>query len=281
MQLSLPNRFAERRPELFVTTVGPYATRAGGGSGRGYEGMATILGLWAHPDDEVFVSGGLMARAVQRGDRVVCIHMTRGEAGLCFRQRSAPGVLALIRQRELEASLARLGVEEQRFFDYPDGGLHEVPPDEAIARIGDAIADVQPDVMVTFGPDGFTGHPDHVALSEWVTEALTSWDNRTSLYHAAVSHGWSDSITARLGEVDFFWPGNPMPGPVSDVSLQLDDDVLSLKMEALRAHASQMKPLFDAYGDEFMREIARTEHFRLAPARAPSTHRRQAFPASA
>ena len=48
--------------------------------------MKTILGIWAHPDDEVFVSGGLMADAVRRGDRVVSLHLTRGEAGLYYRQ---------------------------------------------------------------------------------------------------------------------------------------------------------------------------------------------------
>jgi LmbE family N-acetylglucosaminyl deacetylase len=244
--------------------------------------MATILGLWAHPDDEVFVSGGLMARAARRGDRVVCIHMTHGEAGLSFRRRSAPGVLASVRQRELEASLARLGVEEQRFFDYPDGHLTEVASEEAIARIHDAMGEMQPDVIVTFGPDGFTGHPDHVSLSAWVSGALARLNDRqASLYHAAMSHGWNDSFTARLREVDFFWPGHPMLGPVSDVTLQLDDELLAVKIAALRDHASQMKPLFDAYGDDFMRAIARTEHFRLASVPASSAHRLQTFPASA
>jgi LmbE family N-acetylglucosaminyl deacetylase len=47
--------------------------------------------------------------------------------------------------------------------------------------------------------------------------------------------------------------------------LKLDDELLDIKVEALRAHASQMQPLFDAYGDEFMRAVAATEHFRLGP----------------
>ncbi|MGH2751031.1 MAG: PIG-L family deacetylase [Actinomycetota bacterium] len=52
--------------------------------------MTTTLGIWAHPDDEVFVSGGLLADAARRGERVVCIHMTSGEAGLYYRRPRPP-----------------------------------------------------------------------------------------------------------------------------------------------------------------------------------------------
>ncbi|MGH2756639.1 MAG: PIG-L deacetylase family protein [Actinomycetota bacterium] len=236
--------------------------------------MTTILGIWAHPDDEVFVSGGLMAEAVRRGDRVVCIHMTAGEAGLSYRQRSRAETLAVLRRRELEASLARLGVEEQSFFGYPDGRLTEVPSKEAVARIHNTLVHLEPDVIVTFGADGFTGHPDHRALSQWVTAAVDRWDNReTRLYHSAVTNGWKDAFAAPLNEFDFFWPGYPVLTPNSDVVFKLDDELLGAKVEALREHASQMKPFFDAYGDEFMRAVAATEHFRLDP-RIASPHGR-------
>jgi LmbE family N-acetylglucosaminyl deacetylase len=243
--------------------------------------MTTILGIWAHPDDEVFVSGGLMADAVRRGDRVVCIHMTRGEAGLSYRHRCPPETLASIRQRELEASLVRLGVEEQRFFGYPDGRLAEVNSEEAIALIHDVFMELQPDVILTFGPDGFTGHPDHKSLSAWVTSALDRWSKRqTRVYHAAVSHDWKDSFAAPLSEFDFFWPGHPILSPHSDVTLNLDDELLATKVEALREHASQMKPLFDAYGDEFMHAIAATEHFRLGSTHPSCSNRHRMFSAN-
>src|SRR3712207_3858502 len=101
--------------------------------------MRTILGIWAHPDDEVFASGGLMADAVRRGDRVVCLHLTRGEAGLYFRQAWPARDLASVRTAELEACLSRLGVEEQRFLDLPDGGLCTVSWDEVVVRLHDEL----------------------------------------------------------------------------------------------------------------------------------------------
>jgi len=119
-------------------------------------------------------------------------------------------------------------------------------------------------VIVTFGPDGFTGHPDHKSLSAWVTEALRLWNKpQVRLYHAAVSRGWRDSFVPALNEFDFFWHGHPIVSVHSDVTLKLDDEVLAAKIDALRAHASQMKPLFDSYGDGFMRAMAATEHFGL------------------
>lgn len=225
--------------------------------------MSTILGIWAHPDDEVFVSGGIMADAIRRGDRVVCLHMTRGEAGLCYRQPSAPETLAQLRRGELEASLARLGVEEQHSFDFPDGNLAAVPRTDAVARLHDALVEVRPDVILTFGSDGFTGHPDHRSLSSWVTSAVRLWNvPRARLYHAVVPHAWKECFVPRLNEFDFFWPGFPVMPERHEVTLELDDELLDAKIEALRAHSSQMQPLFDAYGDEFMRAVAATEHFR-------------------
>jgi LmbE family N-acetylglucosaminyl deacetylase len=228
--------------------------------------MKTILGIWAHPDDEVFVSGGLMADAVRRGDRVVCVHMTRGEAGLSYRQHCSPETLAFLRQTELEACLARLGVTEQRFFDYPDGRLARVPSGEAIVRLHDVLAEVRPDQILTFGSDGFTGHPDHKSLSAWVTAAVRLWNKpKTRLYQAEVPSDWKKSFVPRLNEFDFFWPGYPLTSARSEMALKLDDELVDIKVEALREHASQMQPLFDAYGDEFMRAIAATEHFRFGP----------------
>lgn len=228
--------------------------------------MRTILGIWAHPDDEVFTSAGFMSDAVARGDRVVCLHMTRGEAGLYHRDPCSPEQLASVREQELAAALDRLGVTEQRFFDYPDGRLAMVAGEEAIVRLHDALVEVEPDVILTFGADGFTGHPDHQILSRWVTTATRLWNRREArLLHATVPHQWPDSVVPRLNEFDFFWPGYPRASAGSDVVLRLDERTLGLKLEALRAHASQMEPLFDAYGDGFLRAVAATEVFRCGP----------------
>jgi LmbE family N-acetylglucosaminyl deacetylase len=226
--------------------------------------MSTMLGIWAHPDDEVFVAGGLLADAARRGDRVVCIHMTIGEAGLCFGGPSTPTTVADTRRRELEASLACLGVEEQRFFGHPDGRLSQVPEVDAVARVHDLFVELQPDEIVTFGRDGFTGHPDHRVLSAWVQAATDSWNQPgTRLHEVVMSTGWREAFVPALNEFDAFWPGHPVAYARPDVTLELDEELVDAKLEALRAHASQMTHLFDAYGDTFMRALASRESFRV------------------
>ena len=222
--------------------------------------MKTILGIWAHPDDEAFTSGGLMADAVRRGDRVVCLHLTRGEAGLYHRQVWPARELAAVRSAELAAALARLGISEQRFLDLPDGGLCLVAWDDVVARLHDELVEVDPDVVVTFGSDGFTGHPDHKALSTWVSTAVRLWDKpRARVLQTVVPRAWEETVVHRLNEFDFFWPGHPEVSGRSDVVVRLDDELLDAKVDALKAHASQMEALFDAYGDAFFRSILATE----------------------
>jgi LmbE family N-acetylglucosaminyl deacetylase len=225
--------------------------------------MRTILGIWAHPDDEVFASGGLMADAVRRGDRVACLHLTRGEAGLYYRQVWPARELASVRTAELAASLARIGVSEQRFLDLPDGGLYLAPWEDVVASLHDELVAVDPDVIVTFGSDGFTGHPDHKAVSAWVSTAVRLWNRpRARVLHAVVPRTWKETVVHRLNEFDFFSPGHPEFSAANDLSVPLDDELVEAKVEALRAHESQMEPLIEAYGEDFFRSILSTEVFR-------------------
>ena len=94
-----------------------------------------ILGIWAHPDDEAFLSAGLMARAVSDGERVVCVTATRGELGVQDPERWPPDQLARIRENEMYESMRILGVGEHRWLDYPDGGCHLVDDEEAASRL--------------------------------------------------------------------------------------------------------------------------------------------------
>ena len=72
--------------------------------------LGTVLGVWAHPDDEAYLSAGLMALARDNGQRVVCVTATRGELGTPDPAAWPPDRLAAERTRELACSLAILGV---------------------------------------------------------------------------------------------------------------------------------------------------------------------------
>src|SRR6185369_6083877 len=111
--------------------------------------LGTILSVWAHPDDETYECGGLMARAVRNGSRVVCVTATRGELGSPDEARWPPGApLADVRTKELEVALAVLGVTEHHWLDYPDGGCAAADQDEATGRVAELMAEVQPDTVL-------------------------------------------------------------------------------------------------------------------------------------
>jgi LmbE family N-acetylglucosaminyl deacetylase len=84
--------------------------------------LGTILSIWAHPDDEAYLCGGIMAMAAEAGSHVVCVTATRGELGVTDPTRWPPEQLAAIREAELAESLRILGVTEHRWSDYLDGG---------------------------------------------------------------------------------------------------------------------------------------------------------------
>ena len=106
--------------------------------------LGTVLGIWAHPDDETFLSGGLMAMAHEAGRRVVCVTVTLGERGTSDWRRWPPWGLAPVRTHEIRASLAALGVTEHHLLDIPDGTCAIQPRDPVVRRLVRMIDDVAP-----------------------------------------------------------------------------------------------------------------------------------------
>src|SRR5918997_4348807 len=127
--------------------------------------LGTILGIWAHPDDEAYLSGGLMAMARDNGSRVVCVTATRGELGTPDPVAWPLHRLATARTGELARCLEILGVTEHHWLGYRDGECATVHAADAVAQLCGVIGRVGPDTVLTFGPDGITGHPDHQAVS--------------------------------------------------------------------------------------------------------------------
>src|SRR5690606_22008818 len=129
-----------------------------------------LLGVWAHPDDEAYLSAGLMSRVAVAGGRVTCLTATRGEQGVPADDPRDPDEVGRLRERELRAALAAAGAHDLRLLGHRDGGCDAVPHERGVAAVARAIADTRPEVIVTFGPDGITGHPDHVAVHRWTTD---------------------------------------------------------------------------------------------------------------
>lgn len=125
-----------------------------------------LLGVFAHPDDEVFCAGGTLAHWADGGAETMIVSATRGEAGQIQDAHAASrATLGAVREQELRAACARLGVRRAVCLDYPDGALAAVDSATLSADVAAYIREFQPDIVVTFGPDGGSGHPDHIAIS--------------------------------------------------------------------------------------------------------------------
>ncbi|MFC3961065.1 PIG-L family deacetylase [Nocardia jiangsuensis] len=222
-------------------------------------GTGPVLGIWAHPDDEVYLSGGLMAAARAAGRRVVCVTATRGEHGTDDPEHWPPERLAAVREVELTASLAALGVTEHHQLGLPDGGCARQPFDAVVARLAAIVAEVRPEVVLTFGPDGFTGHPDHRMVSAWAEAARNRAAPAARLLHPRLTAAFADTWQHVYDRLQLFdsadLPWRAAPDRVA-VELRLDDALADRKLVALRAQATQTAELLTLLGAETMRAWA-------------------------
>ena len=136
--------------------------------------LGTILSVWAHPDDETYLAGGVMAAARDNGQRVVCVSATAGEHGTPDPDdvaTRAPGSAAALGGGRSDGGARR------RRSPFPRPSRRRARPsrDRGRALVGQLIDDVRPDTILTFGADGITFHPDHIAVHRWVTAA---WELR-------------------------------------------------------------------------------------------------------
>ena len=132
-----------------------------------------LLAVFAHPDDETFRCGGTLALLAQHGVRVQVLTATRGQAGsrgnppLC-----SPEELPAVRENELRCACAALGIQPPILLDYQDGQLSKADPERIVSEILEVVREVRSQMMMTYGPDGVSGHPDHVAIGRFATEAF-------------------------------------------------------------------------------------------------------------
>jgi LmbE family N-acetylglucosaminyl deacetylase len=241
--------------------------------------LGTVLGIWAHPDDEAYLSGGLMALARDNGQRVVCVTATRGELGTPDPEAWPPDRLAAERTRELAHCLEILGVTEHEFLSYRDGECARAPVAEAVERLSIVLDRVRPDTVVTFGPDGLTGHDDHRTVSSWAAAAFDrAAPPGTRLLYATLAERrasrW-DELTAGLG---IYPPGLPALTPAEWLALDLElaPDVVERKFRALAAQETQTAGLIAALGADVYAAWVGDESFVEAARRTAAVHPRRA-----
>ncbi|HJZ75608.1 MAG TPA: PIG-L family deacetylase [Vicinamibacterales bacterium] len=139
-----------------------------------------LMAVLAHPDDESLGFGGTLAKYASEGVDVHLVTATRGQSG---RYRGHPpgdaehpgaAALAAIRESELRCAAGVLGLRDVAVLDYHDQHLDRADPRAAIADVAAHIRRIQPDVVLTFGPEGAYGHPDHIAISQFTTAAIVT-----------------------------------------------------------------------------------------------------------
>jgi len=229
-----------------------------------------LLAVFAHPDDESFGVGGTLARYAAEGVDVHLVCATHGEEGsvgdppLCRQEE-----LGALREGELRAACSVLGVRTLRFLGCVDGRLDACPRSAVVGEVVAAIRELRPQVVITFGPDGISGHPDHVAIGRAATEAVVAAADPTAypeqlvaglqpwaagkLYHLARSR--STAITCEGA-------GTEADEALATVRIDAADQV-GAKLEAMRSHRSQCQA-FDEIPESELRQRIRHECFKRA-----------------
>jgi LmbE family N-acetylglucosaminyl deacetylase len=235
-----------------------------------------LAGLFAHPDDDAFGIGGTCA--LHADDlAVLVVYATSGDAGrIADASLATRETLGGVREREAAAAYAVLGVDaDLRFLRYPDGHVAETPHEELVERYATELASFRPDVVVTFGPDGVTGHADHVEAGRAATDAFhraradLGDDAPRRLLHVAIPQGELD----RLGEElrrrgieppDPAEPFQPRGVPDDSIDVRVDcSSVYKRKLDALREHRTQAQDL-EEFPQDLWPEILSSETFRMA-----------------
>jgi LmbE family N-acetylglucosaminyl deacetylase len=225
--------------------------------------LGTILSVWAHPDDECYLSAGLMALARDNGARVLCVTATRGERGTDDPVAWPPDRLGPVREQELQRSMSILGVTEHRFLGHCDGEVADVYDDVGVTQLAEIISELDPDTVVTFGPDGMTGHSDHVTVGRWATIAAQTATRPPRVLHAATDQAVMAAVDHHFDTFPVYGDDGP---PIIDrdaaaVILELPDETLERKVASLAAQPSQTEPLIAHMGEEDYRNWISVEVF--------------------
>ncbi len=206
-----------------------------------------LMIVLAHPDDESFAIGGTIAKYSALGVRITLVYATQGEMGVKGLDASLTGIL---REKELRAAGVILGASDIRFLGYMDGMLSLANPKEVVINILQVIKEIKPQIIITFGSDGISGHPDHVAISRLTTKAYDRSRSIQRLFYIAPS----EATQQGCGVV----PSQEIAG--GHVAMIDIKDHLITKVRAAQCHISQ-KPPYKGSPEEEAKNLACHEIF--------------------
>jgi N-acetylglucosamine malate deacetylase 2 len=233
---------------LYVRTYFAEPTAKSVASVVGAVSAKRVLGVFAHPDDEQLVTGFFSYAKEKDGAFTALVTGTKGEAGHQVPTVARQADLGIVRKAEALKNGFALGIDDQEVWDYPDGGVPEIPSEEIVARVVAKIGQVQPDLVVTFWPaSGATGHKDHMrmglvaetAVKQFRVQATGDYRGPRWIAYVVTPRG---GLRAFGGEAGKFVadntpePTHGMPGNVP------------AKMRGWKIHASQEDYVQAAYG---------------------------------
>jgi LmbE family N-acetylglucosaminyl deacetylase len=239
----------------------------------------TVLGFFAHPDDETFGPGATLARLAAEGHAVHLLTATRGEAGTIGQSASlGRQELASVREAELVAACAALGIHPPEILTLPDSGLVRLDEETLLRPFVRKIRTVRPDIILSFQAEGISGHLDHRTVTARVLTAFErAADPNLWPYLGApftVQRFWAYSIPESRARRITMRRLFAVPDDAIDAILDVRAYVKA-KRAAVTAHASQ-KPFIDRLEQDLggLDDYWAEESFVLAAARAPLTEKR-------
>lgn len=256
--------------------------------------MKRLLAVFAHPDDEGAIAGTL-AHYAQQGAQVSLVCVTKGEAGeISDPYLATPENLGSVRENELRCAGQIIGISDLHLLGYCDSGMdgtaeNELPtafinadPDEVKSKLVKIMRETRPQVVITFEPFGWYGHPDHIAAGRFTNDAFklagdpdaypeagAPWQP-ARLFHSALLMSQFKAVAdyAREHGVDLDFPDDfPVERDealVAQITHQLDTDPYrKLKSEAIACHRTQFgeEHMFRAVPQEILWVANRYEHF--------------------
>lgn len=206
-------------------------------------GDMKVLLILAHPDDETFGSGGTIAKMHKAGSKISLITATYGQAGQTGEYGEiTPEELGEIRIKEQKAACKILGISKVHYLGMMDGQLYKYRVSTLVRKIWPILVQENPDVVITFGKDGGSNHPDHKKISAAATHVFKDYmvkpKKHVRLYHTVMPKSHLKAM-ANVG-IDSFGFGK-LKGVTDDVVTTIVDisDTFELKKKAALCHKSQ------------------------------------------